>query len=148
MTTALEKGDSKKPNRDGGFRAWIVGAVLISVGILGVTVLKHFLGYPIGGESWPIAVQIVGWVALAIGVLFGVLNGYLSYGRWYLHKMKGGDANSFKFVSGLPGIGTAAIAVGSVLTPVSVVAGITALFTLVVDAGGAPWLVYSMYKQQ
>lgn len=45
---------------------------------------------------------LVGWVALSLGGLLAVVNFYLSFLRYPAYRLCGGNALSFKRVSGVP----------------------------------------------
>ena len=55
---------------------------------------------------------IVGMVFVALGAVIGVLNSYLSFIRPRLYRLKQGSMDGYRFVSGIPVIGTIFVIVG------------------------------------
>ena len=79
---------------------------------------------------------------LSVGVLVSVINFYLSFLRYPIHIAGGGKKDEFKWVSGLPLIGTvfvvAALLLDGLERSLILYPG---LFALMIDTGGVLWFI-------
>jgi hypothetical protein len=82
------------------------------------------------------------------GAAIGLQNFYLSFVRPLLHRLSRGNLEGYKFVSGLPMIGT-------ILTVLAVIYGFGSggtaaigVCALIWDTGGLPWFVLSTWRDR
>jgi predicted transposase YbfD/YdcC len=114
----------------------------LALGVPAVIVSRHFL--------WPSAAQpgtasFVGGIVFAVlFALVSLLNFHLSFIRPLLHQWNGGTEADYKFVSGIPLVGSIFGLPAAVLLPSGWIVGALLLVLLLLDTGGMPWLVYSM----
>jgi hypothetical protein len=83
-----------------------------------------------------------------IGLLFGVLNAYLSFFRPWLYRRRRGSMEGYRFVSGLPLFGTLFVGLSGVFgfgEPYTTALGLT---TLAIDTGGLPWFLVSTWRDE
>lgn len=84
-------------------------------------------------------------VALIIGcfaLLVGGLNFWLSFLRPFLWQRQHGSMEDYRFISGLPGIGTILAVAACLLAFGATVPALIALVVFVIDSGGLPWFVF------
>jgi uncharacterized membrane protein len=84
------------------------------------------------------------WILFIGGGFFCLLNFYLSFLRYPLHKLKGGSRDSYRWVSGIPLVGSLSVAVSLlVLHEVRwmLASGIVLIF---MDTGGIHWFTGTM----
>ncbi len=93
---------------------------------------------------------MIGWVMFGLGATVCVVNFYLSWLRYPLHRVRGGDPRSYQRVSGLPLVGSLLVmgswalwlhGVGSVALDV------TAWAIALIDTGGIHWFLGVMVVQ-
>jgi len=79
-----------------------------------------------------------------IGGCFCILNFYLSFLRYPLHKRKCGDTKEYKWVSGAPILGSLFVAISLLyFYPISWIC-ILGLILIAIDTGGIHWFVGAM----
>jgi hypothetical protein len=84
---------------------------------------------------------IVTWIAFALGGLLCLMNFYLTFLRYPLHRLRGFSKESYQWVSGAPVIGSLLVALSllgrhgqeGILAP--------ALVLMAIDTGGLHWFV-------
>lgn len=94
---------------------------------------------------------MIGWVLFAVGGIVCVVNGYLSWLRYPLHRFKGGTMESYRWVSGIPLAGTALVlgAWGVWLRSLeSVWLNVAAGLLIVADAGGPHWFAVQLLRRR
>ena len=85
-----------------------------------------------------------GWIAIGIAAVIALLNFYLSFVRYRIHRFRGGSADACRFVSGIPGLGSVALLAGALLIPSSWSAlGVIAVIALL-DTAGLPWFFLAL----
>jgi hypothetical protein len=83
-----------------------------------------------------------------IGVGIATLNAWLSFGRPFLWKMRKGTMDGYRFISGLPIIGTI-VGVFTCLTGFGeITPTLLALTIFMIDTAGLPWFTYATWKDQ
>lgn len=80
-----------------------------------------------------------------VGLLFGVLNSYLSVVRPWLYQRRRGSMECYQFISGLPLLGTLFVAVAGVLGFGELPTALVGLVALVLDTGGLPWFLVATW---
>jgi len=88
------------------------------------------------------------WGILALAMLIGTMNFYLSFLRPLLWEKKHGSMEDYRFISGLPAIATLGACAATLAGfGSSIIAGL-AIVVLVIDAGGLPWFVAATWSDQ
>jgi uncharacterized membrane protein YdcZ (DUF606 family) len=87
------------------------------------------------------------WIAFTFGALVCLVNFYLSFLRYPLHRLRGNSKDSFHWVSGFPLVGSLFVALS--LLGLHNISGITlmAVILIVIDTGGIHWFIGSMIYQ-
>ncbi|MEM1084415.1 MAG: hypothetical protein AAGI48_09840 [Verrucomicrobiota bacterium] len=88
--------------------------------------------------------KTIGWSAVGLGAVIGGLNFYLSFLRYPIYRLRGGQKKSYQFVSGVPGIGSLALFVGALLVPPSLPALVLLCGIALIDTGGLPWFFLAL----
>ena len=89
-------------------------------------------------QSWMLA------VIFAPGALFALLNFFFSFVRYPLHRCFGRSRETYRHLSGLPGVGTVATALATCAAWGDARAVIVAAALCVLDTGGMPWFMISV----
>jgi hypothetical protein len=89
-----------------------------------------------------------GVVFMLLAAAVAVFNFWLSFVRPIVYRWRHGGMTGFKFVSGVPGIGTVLVAIAIPLSFGFVWIGILGLAVLLVDTGGLPWFVWSTWRDE
>lgn len=82
------------------------------------------------------------------GLLFGILNSYLSFVRPWLYHWRRGSMDGHRFVSGLPLFGTLFVVFGGVVGFGELPTALIGLATLVLDTGGLPWFLIATWHDR
>ena len=92
-------------------------------------------------------ITILAWIAFTLGGLSCLLNFYLSFLRYPLHRLCGRPRESYRWVSGFPIVGS--LLVGLSLLKLHALPGLLApaVVLMVVDTGGLHWFAGSMLSQ-
>lgn len=90
---------------------------------------------------------IFSYVILAVGILATCLNIYLSFFRYAIYKLKGGDKENYKWVSGVPLIGSLFIWICTPLLMPYPILLWSALTLTIFDTGGIHWFIVSILWQ-
>ncbi|MHC4718493.1 MAG: hypothetical protein ACYS5V_16095 [Planctomycetota bacterium] len=82
---------------------------------------------------------------LGLGGLVCCLNFYLSFLRYRVHRMRGGAQESYRWVSGLPVVGSLFVAISLIefRRPAWLLA--IAIVLILIDTGGLHWFAGSMF---
>jgi hypothetical protein len=105
-----------------------------SVAIPGIVVYRQLLGH--SGVAPSNINWIMGLVPLCFAVFVTLANAHLSFSRPWLHSLKNKSMDSYRFVSGIPVMGSIAILVSSLWSPPSFWIGVAMLVTYILDTGG------------
>lgn len=92
--------------------------------------------------------RFAGVVPVGIAVAIGLYNLWLSYGRPWMHRRRGGDGQSYRHVSGLPVIGTLLVVLAALAGFGAVGTAALGLFVLAIDTGGSPWFLAATWKDE
>jgi hypothetical protein len=116
-------------------------ALTLAVGVSG------FRAYDLIPESSPLAnvLPIIGYVLYVISSLACVLNFYLSFVRYPLHRWRFGEAK-YHGVSGVPLFGTLLVMLGLPVMPHAIWPVALCFVLLLVDTGGPLWFVKSVWR--
>ena len=74
-----------------------------------------------------------------VGGFFCLLNFYLSFLRYPLHKLKGGSGDSYRWVSGIPLIGSLLVAASLLVLNETKWVLVSGLVLIAMDTGGIHW---------
>lgn len=92
-----------------------------------------------------------GYAALStavVGLLFGVLNSYLSFVRPWRYRRRHGSMNGYRFVSGLPLFGTLSVVLAGLLGFGELPTAVVGLLALALDTGGSPWFLVQTWRDR
>ena len=87
---------------------------------------------------------MLAWTLFVIGGLFCLLNIYLSFLRYPLHKLKGGARDDYRWVSGAPVIGSLFVAASLLVLHDVKWLLVSGLALIVMDTGGIHWFAGAM----
>ena len=87
-----------------------------------------------------------GLAVLLVGLAIAALNFYLSFIRPRLFYRAHGSLDTYKFVSGIPIIGTVVVVVGTVLGFGTLLCTALGLLAVVLDTGGSVWLLAATWR--
>jgi hypothetical protein len=87
-------------------------------------------------------------VLFAPGALLALLNFFLSFLRYPLHRCLGRSRETYRHVSGAPGVGTVATAIATWAAWGDPRAVIVAAALCVLDTGGLPWFMFSVIGER
>jgi hypothetical protein len=92
-------------------------------------------------------IGLLAWISFAMGALFCVSNFYLSFLRYPLHRLLGMPTDAYRWVSGVPIIGTLFVILA--LTALYPVQGVLplAIILAVIDTGGIHWFIGTLLFQ-
>ncbi|MEO6808187.1 MAG: hypothetical protein ABI353_03630 [Isosphaeraceae bacterium] len=82
-----------------------------------------------------------------LGLLFGILNAYLSAVRPWLYQLRHGSMEGYRFISGLP-FGNLFVIVAGVLGFGVLPTAVVGLVALVLDTGGLPWYLIATWRDE
>jgi hypothetical protein len=83
---------------------------------------------------------------MLLAVLIGALNFFLSLIRPLLYRLRHRSMDRYRFVSGLPGIGTLLVLVGVVIGFGGCFTALSGMFAMVIDTGGSLWFVWATWR--
>jgi hypothetical protein len=86
----------------------------------------------------------LGWMLMAL--LVGVCNFSLSFARPILFRLRHGSMERYRFVSGIPGVGTLLVLVGGLLGFGSAPIALMGLAAMLIDTGGSFWFLLAIWK--
>ena len=96
--------------------------------------------------------NMLAWLALLGGGLVCALNFYLSFCRHVLHRLRGGSRGSYRWMSGLPLVGSLLVALSIVRFYDAPWILTVALVLIAIDTGGIHWfagsLIYHTYLRK
>ena len=87
---------------------------------------------------------MTGWVLFGLGALVCLVNAYLSWLRYPLHRLRGGAPGTYRWVSGFPVVGSLLVVVAWMLwlrDERSWPLDVTAWGLALIDTGGIHWLL-------
>ncbi len=87
---------------------------------------------------------MLAWTLFVIGGIFCLLNIYLSFLRYPLHKLKGGVRDNYQWVSGAPVIGSLFVAVSLLVLHEVKWLLVSGFVLIVMDTGGIHWFAGTM----
>jgi len=90
----------------------------------------------------------IGTISGCIALAFAALNFWLSFLRPVLWRRRHGSMDDYRFVSGLPGIGTFFAILACIVGFGGAAPAILALVALTLDTGGIPWFVFCTWGDQ
>jgi hypothetical protein len=85
---------------------------------------------------------IMGIVFAGLGVAIGGLNLYLSFIRPRLYQFKQGSMQGYRFVSGVPIVGTIFVLMGGINGFGSLPIALLGIIAMVIDTGGCLWFLF------
>lgn len=83
---------------------------------------------------------------LVIALVVACVNFYLSFIRGWFHRRRTGSLDGYRFVSGIPMIGTLLVLIGSVLGFGSVACAALGLLATALDTGGSVWFLVATWR--
>ncbi|WP_411825408.1 hypothetical protein [Luteolibacter sp. AS25] len=87
-------------------------------------------------------------IAAFLALAFAVLNSWLSFLRPVLWERRHGNIDDYKFVSGLPGVGTFLAILATVTGFGGTAPSTIALIALALDTGSVPWFVFATWRDK
>jgi hypothetical protein len=85
--------------------------------------------------------NILAWIAFALGAFLCILNFHLSFTRYAWHRLRGLPRESYKHISGFPIFGSLFVAL-SLLKFHNIIAMVIAGIVLIlIDTGGLHWFI-------
>lgn len=87
----------------------------------------------------------IGYFVFAFGGFLCMVNFYLSFLRYPIHRLFGGKDAEYQWVSGIPLFGILSV-LGLVMIPKSGWLSLLALLFLLIDTGGIQWFVIATWK--
>jgi hypothetical protein len=88
-------------------------------------------------------------VGIAVfGLAIGILNTYLSFIRPGLYRQRHGSFEGYRFISGVPGLGTVFIIVAGAWGFGELLTTVIGLVALALDTGGWPWFLFATWHDQ
>ena len=122
-------------------RRWIGTCVCLSPALLVVLSLAW------GAVEEPHApMPGLAWMGVALAV--GLINVWFSFGRWWLHRARGGELSTFRRASGLPLLGTILVVLGGLVSFGSIPTAVVGVVVLAIDTGGTPWFLVMTWKDE
>lgn len=118
---------------------------------LGLLICFSPLGIALGSMIHAIQDPVsnrTGLTLALIGLLIGLLNGYLSFGRPSIHRWRYGDLNDYHHASGVPLLGSVIVTVATSIGYGDLRVGIVGIVTLVIDTGGLPWFLIMTWRDR
>jgi len=118
-----------------------------SIGVLagllpfGIILLSFLIEWRV---RFPLA-DTLGYTLFILGGLVSVLNFYLSFLRYPIHAFFKGDMEEYQHASGLPLVGGLSY-LSLFFIEQSMLISISALVLLLIDTGGVPWFILSVWK--
>lgn len=122
-----------------GWWLFTVAAALTVVGVPAVSLVASFVA---PREGW------YGLLAVAGAALLGGLNAYLSWVRFPLYCWRHGSREGYRFVSGIPILGSVSGTLGTAAGWGDWRAAVLALVAAVIDPGGLPWFLIAMIRMR
>jgi hypothetical protein len=83
---------------------------------------------------------------LLVGIAIAAMNFYLSFIRPRLFYRAHGSLDAYKFVSGVPMLGTLVVVIGTVLGFGTLLCTVLGLFAVVLDTGGSVWVLVATWR--
>ncbi len=90
-------------------------------------------------------VQVTGIALMFLALTFGLLNFYLSFLRPLLYRHRRGSMDGYRFVSGVPAVGTLLVLIGNTFSYGAVIPALLGIVVLLLDTGGFPWFVIATW---
>ena len=87
----------------------------------------------------------LGYILFALGAIISIMNFYLSFLRYPLHRVRHGKDAEYRWVSGIPLFGILSV-IGLIHIPKSLLLNISTFLLLIIDTGGIQWFVVSTWK--
>ena len=87
---------------------------------------------------------MTGWILFAIGALICAVNFYTSWVRYPLHRLRGGAPEAYRWVSGIPLVGTLLVMLAWarwLRLEGAAWIDVTALLLVLIDSGGPHWMI-------
>jgi hypothetical protein len=78
--------------------------------------------------------------------MLGLFNFYLSFVRPVLFRWRYGSLEQYRFVSGVPGVGTILVVIGGLLGFGSVVTASVGLAAMLLDTGSSIWFLLATWN--
>ena len=118
--------------------------------LIGVILCSSPLALALTCALWtrivPSATAAMGGVLVTIAILIGCLNLYLAYLRPWRHQRQQGSLDGYRFVSGLPLVGTLFQVVGCLIAFGSPTVGFIGSLAALLDVGGVLWIPMFTWK--
>jgi hypothetical protein len=83
---------------------------------------------------------------MLLAVLVGLLNFSLSFIRPALYRLRHRSMERYRFVSGLPAVGTLLAVLGAVFGLGGLLTSLLGLFAVIVDTGGSLWFLWATWR--
>jgi hypothetical protein len=90
--------------------------------------------------------RITGIVFVGLSVLIGAFNWYFSFIRPHLYQIKQGSMNGYRFVSGIPIVGTIFVMIGGTDGFGSLPTALLGLIAVILDTGGLLWFLFATWQ--
>ena len=117
---------------------------------LGAVLFVFPLAFPVVAALSPAKVGTArfttGVCLIVVSCLIAGLNAYLSFVRPWLWKRRHGTQDGYRFVSGLPMLGTVLQVAGCSVAFGSLTAGLLGLASAMLDMGGLSWFVVATWR--
>ncbi len=86
----------------------------------------------------------IAWILFALGAWLSSLNFYLSFIRYPIHRFCGHPRESYKFVSGIPLIGSLFVALSFACSYHPTWFNVLRIGLILIDTGGLHWFAFTM----
>ena len=100
------------------------------------------------GRVVPLSPAAMGGVLVSLAILVGCLNLYLAYLRPWRYRRKWGSLEGYRFVSGLPLVGTLFQVAGCLVAFGNPTVGFIGCLAGLLDTGGLPWFPVLTWKDR
>jgi hypothetical protein len=119
------------------------GGILLAALPFGLLVASIISGC-LGSGRAPFA----GIVAIVLAAAIGIMNFHLSFVRPRIFFKRHGSMNDYRFISGVPVVGTVLVCLGGVLGFGAVGSAMVGIAVLAMDTGGLTWFVISTWRDK
>ena len=89
--------------------------------------------------------EIIAYILFGVGGFFCVLNFYLSFLRYPIYRLSGGDKKEYKWTSGAPILGSLFVGIGLLSLYGTKWILILGLTLILIDTGGLHWFLATMF---
>ncbi len=89
--------------------------------------------------------EIIAYMLFGLGGFFCLLNFYLSFLRYPIYRLSGGDKQEYKWVSGAPVLGSLFVGLSLISHYVTNWMLISAVALILIDTGGLHWFLATIF---